>query len=70
MRALKEIEFYDLDLEKPESRLFLKRLYAEGWYLIFPEKTLTNDGMRDFCKHLVFVERLIEPDDLPAPPQP
>lgn len=52
-----EIEFYDLDLEKQADRDRIKQLYSEGWRLIWPEKMLTNDGMRDFSRHLVMMER-------------
>lgn len=62
MKPTHEIEFFNLDLEKPEEQQKLKALYAEGWRLLWPEKMLTNDGQRDFCRHLVIMERELPPE--------
>lgn len=55
-----EVEFFDLDLEKVSDQDRVKGLYALGWRLIWPEKMLTNDGHRDFCRHLVIMERELD----------
>lgn len=55
---MSEILLHDCNLETPAERAQLVKMCKEGPYRIcWVEKNLMNDGMRDFVRHLVILEK-------------
>lgn len=53
-----EIDFLDMDIDKDADRAKLKAICEkDGWRPLWFDRVITNDGVHDYSKHIVVIER-------------